>query len=426
MKHPNWVVLQITERCNLRCKMCYEWGENGAYKSRENLHDLSIGKIEEVFSDLKEYSVYYELFGGEPLLHPQFSEIMQLVKKYECKIDIPTNGTLLSKYSKEIVDAKVRRIWISLDGPEQINDLQRGKGVYKKATEGIKTIQEYKRLKNSTYPLIGVTFVLTPLNYMYLKDFVVNELLKLNLDYISIEFQLYLTPERYDKYLVYLSEKLNVESETVASGLIRDISDFNNIDLDILNNTNPENIVALDLDNLMRKYGAEGNSFDTIVTSGSNSSLPHATPQDKQLEQPILIDWGAKYQGYCSDNTRTMVYTEKQNEICDIVAEAHDKAIKAIKPGLKCCEIDKVARDIISEYGYGDNYIHSTGHSIGLDIHEIPTFSAKDKTVIEKGMVITVEPGIYLEDNFGVRLEDTVAVEKNKGKIIGDLPLIIE
>lgn len=198
------------------------------------------------------------------------------------------------------------------------------------------------------------------------------------------------------------------------------------VDLDILNNTNPENIVALELDNLMRKYGAEGSSFDTIVTSGSNSSLPHATPQDKQLEKPILIDWGAKYHGYCSDNTRTIVYTEKQNEICDIVAEAHDKAIKAIKPGLKCCEIDNVARDIISEYGYGDNYIHSTGHSVGLDIHEIPTFSTKDKTVIEKGMVITVEPGIYLEDNFGVRLEDTIAIEKNKGRIIGDLPLIIE
>lgn len=82
--------------------------------------------------------------------------------------------------------------------------------------------------------------------------------------------------------------------------------------------------------------------------------------------------------------------------------------------------------NIISEYGYGDNYIHSTGHSVGLDIHEIPTFSTKDKTVIEKGMVITVEPGIYLEDNFGVRLEDTIAIEKNKGRIIGDLPLIIE
>lgn len=198
------------------------------------------------------------------------------------------------------------------------------------------------------------------------------------------------------------------------------------LDLDILNNPNPENIIALELDNLMRKYGAESNSFDTIVTSGSNSSLPHATPQDKQLEKPILIDWGAKYMGYCSDNTRTMVYTEKQNEICDIVAEAHDKAINSIKPGLKCCEIDKVARDIINEYGYGDKYIHSTGHGVGLDIHEMPTFSIRDKTIIEEGMVITVEPGIYLEGDFGVRLEDTVAIEKNKGMIIGDLPLIIE
>ena len=243
----------------------------------------------------------------------------------------------------------------------------------------------------------------------------VDELKKEGISNLAIEPSLVYST--YEKF----KDSFNIKSETATQ-----IAQKAFVDLDILNNTNPENIVALDLDNLMRKYGAEGNSFDTIVTSGSNSSLPHATPQDKQLEQPILIDWGAKYHGYCSDNTRTMVYTEKQNEICDIVAEAHDKAIKAIKPGLKCCEIDKVARDIISEYGYGDNYIHSTGHSVGLDIHEIPTFSAKDKTVIEKGMVITVEPGIYLEDNFGVRLEDTVAVEKNKGKIIGDLPLIIE
>ena len=121
-----------------------------------------------------------------------------------------------------------------------------------------------------------------------------------------------------------------------------------------------------------------------------------------------------------------MVYTENQGEICDIVAEAHDKAIKAIKPGLKCCEIDKVARDVISEYGYGDKFIHSTGHSLGLDIHEIPRFSTNDETIIEEGMLITVEPGIYFEGDFGVRLEDTVAIEKNKGRIIGDLPLIID
>ena len=156
--------------------------------------------------------------------------------------------------------------------------------------------------------------------------------------------------------------------------------------------------------------------------SGPSSSLPHAVPQDKKLDQPILIDWGCIYEGYCSDNTRTIVYTEKQQEIWDIVAEAHDKAINAIKPGIKCCEVDKVARDIITEYGYGDKFIHSTGHSLGLDIHESPGFSTKDNTMIDKGMVITVEPGIYLEGEFGVRLEDTVAIS-NRGRIIGNLPL---
>ena len=195
--------------------------------------------------------------------------------------------------------------------------------------------------------------------------------------------------------------------------------------LDILNNKSSEKEIAFDLVRYMIQNGADKESFDTIVTSGANSSLPHAVPQAKKLSQPILIDWGAMFEGYCSDNTRTMVYTEYQHEIWDIVAEAHDKAIKAIKPGMKCCEIDKVARDIISDYGYGDNFIHSTGHSLGLDIHETPGFSPKDDTIIEEGMVITVEPGIYFEGDFGVRLEDTISISK-KGNVIGDLPLNIQ
>ena len=194
------------------------------------------------------------------------------------------------------------------------------------------------------------------------------------------------------------------------------------LELDVLNRKDNENTIAFDLERLMIENGASKESFDTIVASGASSSLPHATPQSKKLDQPILIDWGAIYNGYCSDNTRTMVYTEFQHEILDIVAEAHNKAIKAIKPGLKCCEIDAVARNIISDYGYADNFIHSTGHSLGLDIHENPGFSKKDKTVIEKGMVMTVEPGIYLKGKFGVRLEDTVAIDK-KANIIGNLPL---
>jgi Xaa-Pro dipeptidase len=194
--------------------------------------------------------------------------------------------------------------------------------------------------------------------------------------------------------------------------------------LDILNNDGTEKDVAFDLLRLMLENGASKESFDTIVTSGANSSLPHAIPEAKKLSEPILIDWGCIFEGYCSDNTRTMVYTERQQEIWDIVAEAHDKAINAIRPGMKCCEVDKVARDIISDYGYGDRFIHSTGHSLGLDIHETPGFSTRDETVIEKGMVITVEPGIYLEGEFGVRLEDTVAISK-RGNVIGDLPLDI-
>ena len=197
------------------------------------------------------------------------------------------------------------------------------------------------------------------------------------------------------------------------------------LQLDTLNNSATEKEVAFDLVRLMIENGASKESFDTIVTSGADSSLPHAIPQAKKLDQPILIDWGAIYDGYCSDNTRTMVYTERQQEIWDIVAEAHDKAIQAIRPGLKCCEIDKVARDIIEDYGYGDKFIHSTGHSLGLDIHETPGFSLRDDTIIEEGMVITVEPGIYLEGEFGVRLEDTVSISKG-ANVIGSLPLKID
>ena len=166
------------------------------------------------------------------------------------------------------------------------------------------------------------------------------------------------------------------------------------LQLDILNNSGTEKEVAFDLVRNMIENGASKESFDTIVASGPSSSF-------------------------------TMVYSERQQEIWDIVAEAHDKAIKAVKPGMKCCEVDKVARDIISDYGYGDKFIHSTGHSLGLDIHETPGFSLRDETIIEEGMVITVEPGIYLEGEFGVRLEDTISISK-KANIIGNLPLSIE
>ena len=234
-------------------------------------------------------------------------------------------------------------------------------------------------------------------------------------DHFTVDSKTYVDRQRMIKTSQEI-EKITKATEIAQKSFLQ---------LDILNNKNTENEVAFDLVRYMIENGASKESFDTIVTSGANSSLPHAIPEAKKLSQPILIDWGCIFEGYCSDNTRTMVYTERQQEIWDIVAEAHDKAIKAIKPGMKCCQIDKVARDIISDYGYGDKFIHSTGHSLGLDIHETPGFSLRDETVIEEGMVITVEPGIYLEGEFGVRLEDTIAISK-RGNVIGDLPLSID
>lgn len=181
---------------------------------------------------------------------------------------------------------------------------------------------------------------------------------------------------------------------------------------------------AYELGYLMRKNGASVESFDTIFASGPVSSLPHSTPRQHPLDTPVLVDYGCKFGGYCSDTTRTFIYTERQEEISNIVLEAHDKAIDAVKSGVKACEVDKVARDIIIEYGFGDNFIHSTGHSLGLDIHESPSVSLKDQTVLENNMIVTIEPGIYLEGEFGIRIEDMVLVDK-KGKLIGSLPQIL-
>ena len=232
MNDPRWVVLQVTEKCNLRCKMCYEWGDNGSYLHMDNLHNLDVGQIDKILHDLSPYKIYYELFGGEPLLHPQIAEILKLLKKYHCVFDIPTNGTLLEKYAEDIVDAQVRRIWISLDGPEEINDAQRGKNVYKRAMQGIKKLKQVKEEKGSKRPLIGATFVVTPLNYVYLKDFVMNELVPLNLDYVSIEFQLYITQQRHAAYHKFLEDEFQVRNSNVSSGLIRDLDMFKDVDID--------------------------------------------------------------------------------------------------------------------------------------------------------------------------------------------------
>ncbi len=174
-----------------------------------------------------------------------------------------------------------------------------------------------------------------------------------------------------------------------------------------------EKYAAASLEFDMTINGSIKPAFDTIVASGKRSSSPHSETSMNRVETPIVVDWGAKYDYYCSDITRTFIDTERQQEIWEIVLEAQKAAIKSIAPGVSYADVDNAARDVISEYGYGEYFIHSTGHGFGLDIHEDPVISNRAEGVLEENMVITAEPGIYIPGEFGVRIEDDVLVKKN-------------
>ncbi|MCM1495851.1 MAG: Xaa-Pro peptidase family protein [Bacteroides sp.] len=176
-----------------------------------------------------------------------------------------------------------------------------------------------------------------------------------------------------------------------------------------------EQELQAELEYQMMKCGASGTSFDTIVASGIHSSMPHAIPSDKKIEPGdfLTMDFGCRYQGYCSDMTRTVVIgraSEKQKEIYQLVLKANLVAESFLKAGRICREVDKIARDIITDGGYGDCFGHGLGHSVGLEIHESPACNTRDTTVLKPNMIMTIEPGIYVPGFGGVRIEDMVVI----------------
>ena len=175
-----------------------------------------------------------------------------------------------------------------------------------------------------------------------------------------------------------------------------------------------EQEIALELEFFMRKSGSEGVAFDTIAVSGKNSSLPHGVPTEKPLENGdfLTMDFGAVYNGYCSDMTRTVAVgyvTDEQQKVYDTVLKAQLSALKEIAPNKVCKEIDKISRDIINAE-YEGCFGHGLGHSVGLEIHENPALNTRDETLLKAGVIMTVEPGIYIPDKFGVRIEDMVLI----------------
>ena len=185
--------------------------------------------------------------------------------------------------------------------------------------------------------------------------------------------------------------------------------------------------IAAKLDYYMRELGAEGNSFDTIVASGLHSAMPHAVPTAKKLEKGdfITMDFGCRYDGYCSDMTRTVVLGEassKQKEIYGIVLKAQMAALEQICAGKTGSEVDQVARGLIAEAGYGEYFGHGLGHSVGLFIHEEPRLSPKCHSVLQKNMTMTVEPGIYIPEFGGVRIEDLVVITEKGCRNLAHTP----
>ena len=188
--------------------------------------------------------------------------------------------------------------------------------------------------------------------------------------------------------------------------------------LDVLKPGVSEREIALELEFFMKKQGASKLSFDTIVASGANGSMPHAQVTDRVLQSGdfVTMDFGCVYEGYCSDMTRTVAIgtpTDEMKKVYQIVLDANLRAMEQIEAGKRCNEIDAVARDYIREQGYGEYFGHGLGHGVGLDIHEEPRFSPKCDVITQENMVITDEPGIYVPGQFGVRIEDLVVVKEN-------------
>lgn len=230
------------------------------------------------------------------------------------------------------------------------------------------------------------------------------------------------------------TEQLKPVSLTPVSGLVEELRIFKDSEelkvmqraadladatfshvLNIVETGKTEREIDLQMEMFMRSHGATSSSFDTIVASGERSALPHGVASERVIQgnEFITFDFGALLDGYCSDLTRTIAVGDpdpKLKEIYDIVLEAQLHALDHIKPGMTGRVADALARDIITKYGYGEYFGHSTGHGLGMEVHESPRLSKLSDDVLKPGMVVTVEPGIYLPGLGGVRIEDDIVI----------------
>ena len=189
--------------------------------------------------------------------------------------------------------------------------------------------------------------------------------------------------------------------------------------------------LAARLECRMKELGASDPSFPTIMAARANGSKPHGVPGKTKTGagKPLLIDWGARVDGYISDLTRTFSlgkWSRQMREVYGVVLDAQLAAIDAVRPGLSCADLDAAARRVIEDAGYGKRFGHALGHGIGLDVHEGPRIGSEITSPLKEGMVITIEPGVYLPGIGGVRIEDDILVTSRGGRVLSSLPKDID
>jgi len=231
-RKPFSIALQITEGCNLRCKMCYYWGDTGTYSNRDDDSKQIMMDVEFIERIIEESGAkFYSLFGGEPLTHPEIGKIVKIIKASGARIDTPTNGTLLKKHAEMLVELGFDSVRISLDGPREVNDIQRGKGSYEKAIEGLKALYEEKKRKDKKLPIIGLLYTITPINYLQTEKFFLEDLDLSLFHNITIQLENYITKEMGKDYESFLKSHFNISSNRYWKGMVRSYDDFKDMDL---------------------------------------------------------------------------------------------------------------------------------------------------------------------------------------------------
>lgn len=230
---PRSISLQVTEVCNLRCKMCYVWGETGCYSTDESGRKpiiMDIELIKRIVKELAPVKPFYSLFGGEPLTHPNLEDIITTIKQAGSFMDTPTNGTLLSKNAVMLVQTGIDSVRVSIDGTKAANDSQRGKGSYDKAMEGIESLHQEKQKTGARAPSIGIIYTVTPRNFHSIEEFFLKDLNLSAINNVSIQMENFLTEEMAESYSEMIKTKFGMKKFGYCKGFIRSLSEFNDVD----------------------------------------------------------------------------------------------------------------------------------------------------------------------------------------------------